>query len=193
MSLVTSLLEGLERPRARRFSYKEYRRLVDEGFFEADHVELIDGEVLTTPAMSGPHNMAVLLGRQVLEAAFGAGYVVRPQMPIDLEMSDSSPEPDLAVVRGSPREYLSPPKRVLLLVEVAVTSLDYDLGAKAALYATGGVEDYWVVDVVGRRVVVHRGPQAARGAFATVEVFSRLDQVQPLHEAAAVLVADLLP
>lgn len=191
MSIVSAQLERLVKPRPRRFRYDEYRRMVDEGFFESDKVELFDGEVLTMSALSEPHNITVLLARQHLERAFGPGFVVRPQMPLAFEPLDSSPEPDIAVVQGSPRDFRTPPATAALIVEVAVTSLEFDLGAKAVLYASAGIADYWVIDVLQRQVIVHRNPIDRR--YTSINTLPSSAPIQPLGSGQAIVIRDLLP
>jgi Uma2 family endonuclease len=191
MSLSFVHISASEKPPARRFRYAEYRQLVESGFFDGDRVELIDGELLTMSPATEPHNVVVLLARESLERAFGAGNVVRPQMSLGLAELESCPEPDLAVVRGSPRDFRSLPDTAVLVVEVSVSSLAYDLGPKASLYAFAGVPEYWVIDVTARRLVVHREPEAGR--FRSVVSLAEDQSATPLSASGTVRVADLLP
>jgi Uma2 family endonuclease len=108
-----------------------------------------------------------------------------------LAAADSEPEPDVAVVppgRYSDRH----PDRAMLIVEVAESSLAYDRDTKAPLYAASGVEEYWIVDLSGRAVEVHRQPQGGRYATTT-----RVPAGETLSPAAfpdvVVTVGDLLP
>ena len=77
-------------------------------------------------------------------------------------MPRSEPQPDLALVRRTTDAYRSGhpvAKDVLLLIEVSDSTLRYDLDVKARLYATHGIPEYWVIDLVSRRVVRHRAPK----------------------------------
>src|SRR5437867_4329816 len=89
----------------RRWTRQEYDRMVEAGVLApGERAELIDGEVLAMTPQGSLHATAVRLAEEALRAAFGAGYDIRVQMPLALDPS-SEPEPDVAVVRGSPRDY----------------------------------------------------------------------------------------
>jgi Uma2 family endonuclease len=104
-----------------------------------------------------PHDIALLLADYLFKSIFSQGYVVRIQMGMVFNIN-TDPIPDLAVVPGSPRAALATPATAELVLEVS-DSLAYDTGEKASLYAAAGIADYWVVDVSGRRVLVHRDPR----------------------------------
>src|SRR5438105_7546127 len=122
----------------KRWKRVEYERLVDRGVFEpGDRIELIDGLLLVSEPQSSAHYTAIRLVERVLTRAFGEGWDVRTQAPIALD-DISEPEPDVAVVRGTPRDYsTSHPAHPQLVVEVAASSLDFDREHKASLYARG--------------------------------------------------------
>src|SRR5207245_2671948 len=85
------------------------------------------------------HVAAILLVADTLRAAFGPGWLVRPQGPVALD-DRSEPEPDVSVVQGSPRDYREGhPVRPVLVVEVSKTRLAFDRARKATLYARNGV------------------------------------------------------
>ena len=91
-----------------------------------------------------------------LRAAFGPGWVVRAQGPLALD-DESEPEPDVAVVPGSRRDYLhSHPALPVLAVEIAESSLSFDRRQKGSLYARAGLGDYWIVNLVDRVLEVYR-------------------------------------
>ncbi|MCI0636706.1 MAG: Uma2 family endonuclease, partial [Actinobacteria bacterium] len=146
-------------PPARRWTRDEYYRMAETGILRPDdRVELIDGEILTKSPQRSVDATAVLLSQEALHAAFGAGFDVRPQLPLALGEA-SEPEPDLAVVPGVPRDYReSHPTTALLVVEVAETSLAFDRGGKQALYARAGIPEYWIVDLVEGTLEVFRSP-----------------------------------
>ncbi len=182
-----------------RWTRDEYYKLAEAGFFAGKRVMLIDGEVYTMSPQNEPHSTGIIVTAHALYAAFGEGVTYRQQMPLDLGQS-SDPEPDIAVVAGPPRSRpVRRPNAALLVVEVADSSLAFDTGDKASLYAAGGIIDYWVVDLVHDRLVVFREPRpdpAARfgHAYTTVHYRGRGDSVAPLAvPAAQVAVTDLLP
>src|ERR687897_721262 len=110
--------------RQRRWTRPEYERLIDHGFLdEDDPIELLDGLLLVKEPQHSPHRTAVLLVARALERAFGEGWFVQVQSPIVLD-DRSEPEPDVCVVRGSPRDYVDAhPTHPALIVEVAQSGL----------------------------------------------------------------------
>ncbi len=184
------------------FTRREYYALDGNNFFGDRRAQLIGGVVVEEAPMNTPHAVAVSLGLAALQAVFGAGHHVRVQLPIDLGPL-SEPHPDLAVVTGSPRDYLHDhPKAALLVVEVADSTIEADTHDKASLYASGGIEEYWVIDLTTDRVLVFRAPKPDPSAkfgraYASVSAHGRDDKLTPLAAPTAptarVLVGDLLP
>lgn len=186
-------------PNRRKWTRENYRRVWEMGGFGDSKVELLFGEIFEKIPMNPPHATVLLLCQGALLQIFGTGFLVRNQMPI-VAGDDSEPEPDLAVVAGSARDFLEEhPRAALLLVEVAHTTLSTDLGAKATLYAATGAQDYWVVDVESRLIYVHRNPVSlasgpASHAFQTVLRLTETDFLAPLAAPQnSIAVSDLLP
>ena len=108
----------------------------------------------------------------------------RREAPINLRPLDNTtyrPEPDAAVLRQPVRTFLSrdpDPAEIALLVEVADTTLAFDLGEKALKYAQAGITEYWVLDIINRRLIVHREPGAER--YGSVLAFAEHEPVAPL-------------
>lgn len=189
--------------RTRRFSRAEYDRLIDLGVFQpGEPIELIGGELLVAEPQGASHYTAIRRAARALEAAFGPGWDVRTQGPIGLD-DDSEPEPDVAVVPGTPDDYAAAhPSRAVLIVEIAESSLAVDRQHKGSLYARAGLPDYWIVNLVDRALEVYREP--ARDATAPFGwSYTRRDVLGPspgltvaplaAAPAATVRVADLLP
>jgi Uma2 family endonuclease len=189
-----------EQPRLRRWTRREYERLIDHGFFdEDDPIELLDGLFLVKEPQSSPHRTAVLLVAKTVERAFGEGWFVQIQSPIVLD-DRSEPEPDVCVVRGSPRDYVdSHPARPALVVEVAQSGLPLARGRKAAAYARGGIADYWVVNLLDRVLEVHReparpGPARRHWGYAAISTLGADATIAPRSApTASIRVSDLLP
>ena len=186
-------------PQVHRWTRHEYHRLAELGFFEGRRVELIEGQVIDMAAMRSPHAVAIDLVDAALKAVFGSGYYIRQQKPF--VVSDiSEPEPDVAVVQGSIRDYTDAhPTSAALLVEVADTSVSYDRKFKGSLYAKAGVAEYWIVNLVKRQLEVYRQPvvddQATYGwHYAEVSTYQSGQSIAPLHATdQQVAVEDLLP
>lgn len=196
-----SRTQSPEKPsRKTRWTYEEYYRMADLGFFRDQHVELVDGEIIEMPPQGEPHGVSILLAGRELGRAFGDGYVIRPQLPLRTGVSDE-PEPDIAVVSGNIRDTLKTgrPRSAVLVVEVAVTTLQFDLGEKAEIYAGAGIEDYWVIDVENRRLHVHRKtiPDTAMSRqrrYSQIEILGEHESVTPLAMPnSSIRIADLLP
>lgn len=156
-----------------------------------DRVELLEGEILEMSPEKSRHAAAVDLAAEVLRAAFGPGRTVRVQHPIALGDA-SEPEPDLAVVEGSPRDYAhAHPTTAVLVVEVSDTSLDYDRRRKAAAYARSGIAEYWIVNLVENRLEVHREPTP--NGYRGVTVLEVAARIKPQVATVEISVADLIP
>jgi Uma2 family endonuclease len=186
--------------RQRRWTRPEYERLIDHGFLdEDDPIELLDGLLLVKEPQHSPHRTAVLLVARALERAFGEGWFVQAQSPIVLD-DRSEPEPDVCVVRGSPRDYVDAhPTHPALIVEVAQSGLRRARGRKATAYARAQIADYWIVNLIDRVLEVHReparpGPAQRHWGYVAIEALGADATITPLAAPAAVIrVGDLLP
>lgn len=164
------------------------------GLFTGLRYELIQGDLIDKMSQNPPHANAVRLVNARLAAIYGASRV-QCQLPIEVAPTDqqwSLPEPDLAVLAAgdvSPESlYQTRHPRgdeTALVVEVADTTLRHDLTAKRDLYARAGVPEYWVLDITGRRLIIHRAP--ADGEYAVTLTLSEQES------AGGLLVSDLLP
>lgn len=185
-------------PRPFRWTVEFFHRLGDLGLFEGRRASLIHGQLFEEGPMNPPHRIALELTDAALRAAFGGGWRVCVQMPLVLG-AGNAPQPDLAMVKGSPRDSAAHPSAAELVVEVADSSLNFDVTTKAELYATAGIADYWVLDVDGRRLLVFRDPVPLPAGLGATAYRTRLtltdaDSVSPLAAPTATIrVADLLP
>jgi Uma2 family endonuclease len=184
----------------RRWTRLEYERLVEKGIFmPGERLELIDGLLLVSEPQSSLHYTAVRLVEVALTRALGPTWEVRAQGPIALDEA-SEPEPDVAVVRGGPRDYAEAhPADPVLVVEVALSSLGFDRQHKASLYARARRPEYWIVNLVDRVLEVRREPAPSSTApygwdYRLVEAHGPEERVRLLAApAAGIAVADLLP
>lgn len=169
---------------ALQISIAEYDRLAKKGFFEQlrdRRVELIRREMRQISPPGPCHEEAVdALSEWSHEQVDHAAVRVRVQSSIGLPELDSVPLPDVAWVRrGSYRNARPESADLFLLIEVSDSSLNYDRGAKAKLYAKAGVTDYWVVNLRDESIEVFRDPQ--EGEYQSREVFDRGHTVRPLR------------
>ena len=185
--------------RTKQWTRVEYERLIDLGAFRpGEPLELVGGALVVREPQGGPHATAVGLAEDVLRQVFGAGWTVRAQSPIALD-EDSEPEPDIAVVPGSRRDYSrGHPSHPVLIVEVADSSLEFDRREKASLYARAGIADYWIVNLLDNLLEVYRDPVADPGRpygwrYGSTLTLRAGDLVAPLAAPATpVAAADLL-
>ncbi len=147
----------------RRFTVDDYYRMAEVGILtEDDRVELLDGEIVEMSPIGSDHAGHVKRLNTLFTSRLGARVVVSVQDPVRLSRH-SEPQPDVALLRpradfyarGHPR-----PDDVLLLIEVADTSVEADRRIKMPLYARAGIEEVWLVDLTTERVEVYRGPAA---------------------------------
>ena len=193
-------MKQAERPGLHRWSRHEYGRLIDHGFLdEDDPIELLDGLLLVKEPQHSPHRTAVLLVAKALERGFGEGWFVQTQSPIILD-DRSEPEPDVCVVRGTPRDYAAAhPTRPALIIEVAQSGLALARGRKAAAYARAGIADYWILNLDDRVLEIHReparpGPARRSWGYAAIETLGAGGTVAPLAAPTAIIrISDLLP
>jgi Uma2 family endonuclease len=185
-------------PQPRRWTRDEYYQMAELGWFQDQRVELIDGDVVQMTPQKNAHAVALKLCEIALEAAFGDGYWVRMQLPLDLT-STSSPEPDLAVARGAPRDFAAHPSTALLVMEVSDTTLAFDRGRKALLYASAGIAEYWIVNLVDQRLEVFRlpteiPPPRLKIRYGEPILLAPEQSIAPLAmPGSPIQVADLLP
>lgn len=155
-------------PTPRRLTRDEYQRMGEIGIFDGERVELIHGSLVRMAPIGPPHANVVDRLNMLLAARLAGRVRVRVQQPF-LAADDSEPEPDVAVV-ADVSHARSHPDRALLVVEVAQSSLEYDRDTKAPLYASSNVDEYWIVDIEGRAVLVHRQPEGGRWRSQTLVV-----------------------
>lgn len=190
----------------------DYYRLADLGFFNGKRVELIEGEIFVKynytefdegeyemSAMSSLHFSGVNVAAEVMREVFKKKYFVSVQCPVDMGES-SELEPDVSIIEGKARDFKNAiPKTAALIIEVSDTSLLYDRGKKASLYARAKIEDYWIVNVKDKRLEVYRRPIKDETAFygfsyGEIRILTENDEATPLAAPdAKIKVADILP
>ncbi len=147
----------------RLFTVDEYERLVTVGILtQDDRVELLEGEIVNMSPIGAPHAGLVTQLNALLNRLLGDRALISVQSPIRLS-NTSEPQPDLVVLRPRPDFYKGAhpnPADVLLLIEVADSTLAIDKGIKVPLYARGMIPEVWVIDVNGQLVWQYLQPGA---------------------------------
>jgi Uma2 family endonuclease len=144
-------------PRRHRFTVEEYYRVADRGLARAGaKVELIDGAIIDMTPQGPWHMECVRLLSETLIRGVRAGERVYVQSTLRLSKW-SAPEPDIVVARAGLNQWAVPEvSDILLVIEVADATIDYDLGTKVPLYERVGIPEVWVVDREARQVHVFR-------------------------------------
>jgi Uma2 family endonuclease len=179
----------------KHFSRAEYHWLNENGLFQEElHYELFNGDIIEQMPQKQPHTVLVMQLLFALAEIFGQDFLWC-QMPVVLS-DETEPEPDVAVTTQSQRSYLtgdSPHAAdIRLIIEVSVTTLEFDLGAKAVRYAQASIPEYWVLDVAGRALIVHRGPNSE--GYTSITRLAETETVSPLSAPQASLnVINFLP
>ena len=178
----------------RRFTVADYLRMVEaELFVEGDRVELIEGEFVEMSPIYITHSSTLNRLVWLLSNALGKQVILSVQNPVQLS-EDNLPQPDVAVFRFQEKFYseqTAEPEDILLIIEVADTSLRYDRRVKSALYGSAGIADYWIVNLPGRQIEVYREPRP--DGYRTVTTYAPGETLSPLAFDDVVLnVADIL-
>ncbi len=180
MTIMRAAPTALEQPSARLFTVEEYHRMAESGVIgPEERTELLEGKVCSM-APSGPlHASRVDRVARIFFRQFSDRAQVRNQNPVTLGKM-SEPQPDIALLRLREDEYESrhpSEDDILLGIEVAVSSLRFDLGAKAEIYARNGLTELWVADVENERLIVLRAPGAT--GYTERIVLEAGDQIAP--------------
>jgi Uma2 family endonuclease len=150
------LIPRPEAPSRHRFTVDDVFRMQDAGVLGPEHrCELIHGELIDMPSEGDLHSFwKGKLTHSVARLLDPDLYGIGPDTTFYLDTSEA-PEPDLFIVNAGVRPSEARGDTVLLVIEIADTSLAFDLSSKADLYAAYGVREYWVLDVQARRTLVH--------------------------------------
>lgn len=165
-------------PLKKLFTVSEYHSMAETGILPAeDRFELIEGEIYRMAPIGSRHAGCVNCLNHLLN---GVGAILAPQNPVVL--SDlSEPQPDMALLRWRDDFYRSShpdPDDILLLIEVADSSVGFDRGVKAPLYARRGICEFWLVDLSRNTLDVHRQPSST--GFRDIRQFRKGDRISPL-------------
>ena len=178
----------------RRFTVDEYLALGQAGILaKAERIELLDGEIIQMAPIGNRHMNSVDWSADLMRESVGRRAMVRVQGSIQLD-DFTMPEPDIAVIRRRSINNLAPvlPSDVYLLVEVADSSLEFDLGEKLARYAAAGIPEVWVANLRAGELVVNTEPEGT--AYANVRVIPLDGTVSPQAFPDVVLeLADFIP
>ncbi len=165
-------------PSKQLLSLDEYHQLAADGLFsEDDRIELIRGEIVEMSPIGDPHLVCLITLLRLLRSI--PGIDLSPQNPLRIPWLKSEPQPDLAVLRFRSDLKANPPALadVLLLIEIADTSLVYDRDVKIPLYASVGIPESWLVDLNSDTIFSYRRPTP--DGYQEVREYGRGDRISP--------------
>jgi Uma2 family endonuclease len=146
-----------------KWSIEQYHRMIEAGILHGRQVELLAGEIVEMSPETPIHYSTAKRGAKYLEELLIGKADVRFNGPITL--ADSEPEPDIAIVRLPESAYYQrhpAPEDIFWIIEVAQTSLSNDLNIKTSIYAAARIQEYWVLNLSAKQLVVFRHPQAGQ-------------------------------
>ena len=162
--------------------------MIDSGSFERpERFELVDGLILDKMGQNAPHRISLMLALEAMRAAFAGRAVAVAGVPLPLT-EHSEPEPDVMVLASDLRHDVQK-ENVLVIIEVADTSLKTDQTVKAALYARHGIPEYVILDVLNRRAEIRRRPKGEE--WGETLVLTEDGEFTPLGLSGPIRVADL--
>lgn len=177
------------------WTVEQFNSIGELGVFEGRRAMLVHGIILEQGPMNPPHAIALELVDAVVRRSFATGWRVRIQLPLILGRH-IDPEPDVAIVAGSPRDSKLHPTTASLVIEVSDSTLQYDTTTKVDLYVAAAIPEYWVLDLNARTLRVYRDPGpdgAGDSTYRTQFTLTAADAITPLAGAGSLAVADLLP
>ena len=146
-----------------RLSVAQYHTMLQVGILEeGDRLELLEGILVAKMTKNPPHRISTKLIREALENITPDGWYVDSQEPITLV--DSEPEPDVVIIRGKTTDYRDRhpvAADVVLVIEVADSTLERDRTSKQRIYARAGIAIYWILNLRDRQLEVYTEPLAA--------------------------------
>ena len=151
-----------------RWTVEDYHHMIDCGLLAGREVELIDGQIIDMSPERPIHRVTYRRSVKYLETQLGDLAVVFATAPITL-VNDGEPQPDICIAMPPESRYDQRhpgPDDIYWLIEASNSTLSYDVGEKAQMYARSGIQEYWVIDIPGQQLRVHREPN--RGEYQSV-------------------------
>ncbi len=188
-TMSTTLLDELRSgtaPPLMPITVDQFHLMMRNGILrEGDPIELIDGLLVRKDRSARGENLmghhprhALLikrLQRLLMTPCESAGWHVQIQLPVKLT-DFNAPEPDIAVVRGTEEDYADHhpgPADLVLVIEVADSSVSTDRSTKQRLYASAGIEQYWLINLPGTQIELYEQPDSTSGKFAQQAIYTR--------------------
>ncbi len=179
------------KPARKKFTVEEYYKLGEIGIIGPDErTELIDGDIIYMAPMGSRHAGCIPRLLKIFFKALGDHALITSQTPVRLN-GQFAPEPDLSILKPRDDCYedlLPQPQDIYLLIEVAVTTVEYDRNVKSVLYARAGIIELWIVDIEAQLVEVYRQPGA--NGYESIQQFRPGETISPLSFPDLVISVD---
>lgn len=150
-----------------KWSIEEWHELVKSGFLEGKSVEFLEGEIITVSPKGVEHSYSNQSIADFLRELLKGKAYIRDSHPVTLD--NSEPEPDVAIVQLPSTVYLKHhpyPQDIYWLIEISNRTLKTDLNQKKRIYARNDIPEYWVIDLVNKKTIVHTQPKG--GDYAQI-------------------------
>jgi Uma2 family endonuclease len=173
----------------------EYYGMIESGIIrEGERVELISGQLFTMAAKGTRHTVSTTRLIEELPRLIQRRAIVRCQDPITLP-NNSEPEPDIVIARLRSDDYINShpsPADIILVIEVADSTIKFDRDTKAPLYAATGISEYWIVNLIDDRLEIYRQPEGA--IYTSVQIVTPPRSINlPEFSEIALNISDLFP
>ncbi|MEQ9425162.1 MAG: Uma2 family endonuclease [Cyclobacteriaceae bacterium] len=177
----------------RTINVEEYYKMAEAGIIGPEEkVELINGKIFEMSPIGARHAFVVKNLLRVLSKLSAEEFTLGIQDPIRLD-NNSEPEPDVSVAKGDISKYQNnhpTSKDLLLIVEVAESTLNFDRDVKIPLYASSGIKEYWIVNIPENQIEVYQSPQGNN--YSSKSIYTQGDKITLLESEFTVSVRDIL-
>jgi Uma2 family endonuclease len=179
----------------RSLTSAEYYQMMESGIIrEGERVELILGQIFTMAAKGTRHTVATTRLITELPMLIQRRAIVRCQDPISLP-NNSEPEPDIVIARLRSDDYVDShpaPADIILVIEVADSSIKFDREIKSPLYAAAGISEYWIVNLIDNRLEIYRQPEGS--IYTSIEIITPPRSISlPLFPEIILNIDDFFP
>ncbi len=162
------------------WTLEQYHQLAEANILrEEDRIELLNGQIVNISPIGKLHAAAVRRIDKLLEKILGDEFLISTQNPISLAINDTEPQPDLVVLKPRTDFYATQhpgPEDILLLIEVADSTLEKDRSMKMPLYAQAGIVACWLVNLSEQKVEIYTEPSAK--GYANIRIYREGDSIE---------------
>ncbi|MDN3688518.1 Uma2 family endonuclease [Cyclobacterium jeungdonense] len=171
----------------RLINVAEYHKMAEMGILKPDdRLELIHGEIYEMSPIGSRHAAVVDHLAMIMHQLAKGKFIVRVQNPVQID-GRNEPEPDISLLKHSTDFYASAhpkPADVLAIIEVADASIKFDKEIKLPLYASHGIQEYWIIDLGTNLIEVHTNPK--KGTYASIQRYLPGEEISLMDQKLSV-------